>query len=121
MAWEDQGRQDYGWFGNGTSAKDKQTGASGDGGAPGGLADRIQAVIHGAAAALPRQLRYHPAARLDAKTLDRLTSVDDRPGPRRRDGYGKLRGALLRPRGRRSDCREIVGFRDAGRPGAKPC
>jgi hypothetical protein len=75
MTWEDQGRQDHGWFGNGTSAKDKETGASAGGGASGGLADRVQAVIYGAAAALPRELRNHPAARLDAKTLDRMTTL----------------------------------------------
>jgi hypothetical protein len=73
MGWEDRGRQEHGWFGNGTTAEDKQIGAAGAGGAPGGLVDRVQVVVPGAAAALPRELRYHSVARPDAKTLDQLT------------------------------------------------
>ena len=40
-----------------------------------GLGNRIQAVIHGAVGALPRELRNHPAARLNTTTLDRLTTT----------------------------------------------
>jgi hypothetical protein len=75
MGWEEQGRQEHGWFGNGTSAQDKQAATTGDGGVPGRLTERVQAVILGAVAALPRESRYRAAARLDVKTLDRLTNA----------------------------------------------
>jgi hypothetical protein len=42
---------------------------------PGRLTERVQAVILGAVAALPRESRYRAAARLDAKALERLTTA----------------------------------------------
>ncbi len=58
MSWEDQGRQEHGWFGSGTAPKtDQQAGSSGAGlFGPGGLDQRIHAVIYGAAGALPLRL-----------------------------------------------------------------
>jgi hypothetical protein len=97
MGRQDQGRQEHGWFGTGTSTKQDPVGASRGDAVPRGLANRIQAVIHGAVGALPRELRNHQAAHPSATTLDRLTH-DDRLGSGCRDGFGTLRGAVFRPR-----------------------
>jgi hypothetical protein len=50
MGWRDQGRQEHGWFGDGTSAADKTSDAStrDDLFQPGALSQRMDAVIHGA-------------------------------------------------------------------------
>jgi hypothetical protein len=67
MSWEDQGRQEHGWFGDG-KAPEKPEDASGGGGmfGAGGLAQRIQAVAYGAVGALPQALRARVAAQYDA-------------------------------------------------------
>jgi hypothetical protein len=75
MSWEDQGRQQYGWFGHGT-APTKPGGASDtDLFGPDGRAQRIRAVAYGAVAALPPAMRSQAAAQNDSGGLDRLTSV----------------------------------------------
>lgn len=72
MPWEDQGRQEHGWFGDGTSAVGTipATSTGGDLFQPGARTQRIQAVIHGATGALPAALRNHPAARPNAAAVD---------------------------------------------------
>jgi hypothetical protein len=75
VGWEDQGRQEHGWFGHGT-APAKANDASGEGMfGPDGLAQRILAVAHGAVGALPQALRARAAAQYDAGNLGRLTEV----------------------------------------------
>ena len=78
MSWEDQGRQEHGWFGSGTTAKiDKEAGGSADSGlfGAGGLDQRIQAVIFGAVGAFPASARKHAAAQPSAAALERLTGL----------------------------------------------
>jgi hypothetical protein len=69
VSWEDQGRQDLGWFGDGTSAADTALFA------PPAVAARVQVVIHGSVGALPASSRKHPAAQPTAAERDRLTSL----------------------------------------------
>ena len=75
MSWEDQGRQYHMWFGHGT-APVKAKDASDDGiFGRNGLAQRIQAVAHGAVGALPQALRARAAAQYDAGNLERLSAA----------------------------------------------
>jgi hypothetical protein len=76
MSWEDQGRQEHGWFGNGTAPK-KFAVAAGAREIFGRneLAQRIRAVAYGALGALPRALRARLAAQYDAGSLARFTEV----------------------------------------------
>jgi hypothetical protein len=76
MSWEDQGRQEHGWFGNGT-APEKFADAAGTSEffGPNGLAQRIRAVAYGVLGALPQALRARLAAQYDAGNLARLTEV----------------------------------------------
>jgi hypothetical protein len=77
MTSQDQGRREHGWFGNGTSAADKQTGGSNDAAlfAPKSVAARMTSVIHGSTGALPSRLRGHPAARPNAAAVDRMSGL----------------------------------------------
>ena len=77
MSWEDQGRQEHGWFGSGTApTTDNESGSSAAGlFRPGQLDQRIQAVIYGAAGALPASARKHAAAPPNAAALERLTGL----------------------------------------------
>lgn len=75
MSWEDQGRQYHMWFGHGTApVKAKDTSDDGIFGLN-GLAQRIQAVAHGAVGALPQALRARAAAQYDAGNLERLSEA----------------------------------------------
>jgi hypothetical protein len=76
VAWQDQGRQEHGWFGHGTAAQGDVDDATNDSlfGA-GGLEARIQAVAYGAVAALPSALREAAAMQFKATSLPRLTEV----------------------------------------------
>jgi hypothetical protein len=68
MAWEDQGRQEHGYFGDGKGPEKPK-----DGGmfAPNAVTDRMTAVIHASVAALPNKSRGFSAAQLnDARTKD---------------------------------------------------
>ena len=58
MGWEDQGRQEHGWFGSGT-IPDGPADNSGDASGIGeqGLNQRPDAVIYGSVAAMPSGLR----------------------------------------------------------------
>jgi hypothetical protein len=75
VSWEDQGRQEHGWFGDG-KGPDRPKDASGSRGVfdLGGV-QRIQAVAHGAIGALPQALRARAAAQYDAGNLARLTEA----------------------------------------------
>ncbi len=77
MSWEDQGRQEHGWLGDGTSDKAKDSGGTNDAAlfAPGFIAARMEAAIHGSVGALPPKSRTHPAARPNAAAVDRLTGL----------------------------------------------
>jgi hypothetical protein len=76
VAWQDQGRQEHGWFGHGTAPQDYVDDATNDSlfGA-GGLEARIQAVAYGAVAALPSALREQAATLFDATHLAQLTET----------------------------------------------
>jgi len=75
VSWEDQGRQYHMWFGHGT-APVKAKDASDDGiFGRNGLAQRIQAVAHGAVGALPQAVRARAAAQYDAGNLERLSEA----------------------------------------------
>ena len=77
MSWQDQGRQEHGWFGHGIGTLDKQAAAPDSGPlfAPAAVAARMRAVVFGAVAALPASARGHSAARPDAAALDLLTGL----------------------------------------------
>jgi hypothetical protein len=76
VSWEDQGRQQHGWFGSGTAPQQfEDTSDPGAMFGPGGLAARIQAVGRGAIGALPAKLRAPAAAQQDAGNLARLTEA----------------------------------------------
>lgn len=70
MIWEDQGRQEHGWFGHGTAGNDR-AGRFG----PDGLDQRLRAMGHTAIAAIPRKLRYHHAASYEGVALDQLVTT----------------------------------------------
>jgi len=75
VSWQDQGRQEHGWFGDGKTPENVK-GASGRGaGGSDGLAKRIQDVVYGAVAALPPALRRRAAAQLDGGGLSRLSEA----------------------------------------------
>ena len=78
MSWEDQGRQEHGWFGHGTAPpklKPDESGRS-DRFGPDGLDQRIRAMGHTAITAIPRTLRHHPATRYDEDpALDQLATT----------------------------------------------
>ncbi len=63
MSWQDQGRQEHGWFGNGTSA---------GGGAPDDLVERVGVIAHSVIEHLPRAGRGRAAAAFDDRALSRL-------------------------------------------------
>jgi hypothetical protein len=75
MSWEDQGRQEHGWFGHGTAPAASKDATDKNTFGPDGLAQRIQAVAYGALAALPPALRARAAAQYDAGNLARLTKA----------------------------------------------
>ena len=75
--WQYQGRQEHGWFGDGT-APDSGKKQPPDKPSPAALAQRIHDVGHTLVAGLPASKRYHPAAKLgldDHARLDRLLSA----------------------------------------------
>lgn len=76
MAWQDQGRQEHGWFGH-DRAGQKADGAAAQGGLFGrdGLDQRIEAIAYGAIASLPSSLRRRAEAESDAGTRSKLTEV----------------------------------------------
>src|SRR6185437_14241818 len=73
MSWEDQGRQEHGWFGHGT-APTKANGTA-DPPAAGELSNRIQAVAYGAIGALPSGVRAHAERQYKAGALADLTDA----------------------------------------------
>lgn len=75
MGWEDQGRQDHGWFGHGTGPGGEPA-ASGKGlFDPGHLGDRAAAAVHGSLAALPRVLRAQGGTVPGAGPAERLPGL----------------------------------------------
>jgi hypothetical protein len=70
MGWEEQGRQDNGWFGEGTGATKRDPLFRAD-----RRDQRIQAVIHGAVGALPASLPHHPAAQPNTAAVGQLTTL----------------------------------------------
>jgi hypothetical protein len=76
MSWEDQGRQQHGWFGSGTSPNGPTEDSSdASGSVAQDLGQRLDAIIYGAVAAMPSGLRGQAAARLDAVTRGRLNAL----------------------------------------------
>jgi hypothetical protein len=75
MSWEDQGRQEHGWFGSGKGPEKPRNASSVGMFGPGELAQRIQAVAYGSIGALPQGLRAHASAQHDAGNLARLTDA----------------------------------------------
>lgn len=74
QSWQEQGRQEHGWFGHGTSAR--QTALPSGGGlfGPGQGGERAAAVSYGALAALPRSARSQ-AGSLGSGTTQRLQTL----------------------------------------------
>ena len=72
MSWEDQGRQQHGWFGSGKGEATNNDGAASDGQS---LNQRMDAVVSGAIAALPRALRSSMELRLDTATRAQLSTL----------------------------------------------
>src|SRR6266702_4580857 len=77
MSWQDQGRQEHGWFGSGTSTAEKPAGGSPDAAlfAPTAVAARMKSVIHGSVGALPSGSRGHRAPRPSAAAVDQLSGL----------------------------------------------
>ena len=75
MGWQDQGRKEHGWFGDGTAPQAAKDASAGGGDGPDGLARRIQGVVHAAVAALPTALRRRAEAQLDGGGLSRLSEA----------------------------------------------
>lgn len=69
MSWQDQGRQQHGWFGSGTSSNGEESPSDAS------LDQRLDAVIYGSVAAMPPALRGEAGARLDSKTHARLNGL----------------------------------------------
>lgn len=67
MSWEDQGQQEHGYFGHGTSGKTKADG--------GNLQDRIAWVAHGALMHIPRKDWHASAATFDVQRVSRLQTA----------------------------------------------
>jgi len=79
MSWEDQGRQEHGYFGHGTAPPKtgESEGAGGDRFArtSAALDARIRGLGNGAIAGLPARLRYHYAALFPEPVLAQLTEA----------------------------------------------
>ena len=71
MSWEDQGRQEHGWFGHGT-APPKLGDDPGERSVMAGLDARIRTLGHCAIADIPRKLRYHHAASFPEPVMEQL-------------------------------------------------
>ena len=70
MSWDDQGRQEHGWFGFGKGPeRPKNASNSGDVLGVGGIAQRIRAVAHGVIGSLPQALRARAEAQYDRAIL----------------------------------------------------
>ncbi len=74
MGWEDQGRQDHGWFGHGTGPGEAGAAAD-DGFGPGQLARRAMAARQGAVAALPGRLRRSAGVASEPASMRRLQGL----------------------------------------------
>ncbi len=72
MSWEDQGRQQHGWFGSGKGEATNNDSAASDGQS---LSQRVDAVIAASIAALPRALRAPMELRLDTATRANLNTL----------------------------------------------
>ena len=74
MSWENQGRQEHGWFGHGTAPLSDHPPLGGTGGmfTPGSLPARIDAVAHGALPHLPRADWLRGAASFNQERLAQL-------------------------------------------------
>ncbi len=74
MSWQDQGRQEHGWFGHGTAPRQPDEVNARDEVA-GSLDQRLLALAHGAIGALPPALRRQAEAQYRGATLSRLTET----------------------------------------------
>lgn len=72
LSWQDQGRQEHGWFGSGTAAAHADEARLLG---PEGLGGRIEAAGRGAIVSLPRALRAQGERQLDARSLSRLSEA----------------------------------------------
>ena len=77
MSWEDQGRQEHGWFRHGTAPPKLDDKDAGDRFArtPETLDQRIRGLGHGAIAAMPRRLRYHHAVHFPGPVMEQLVGA----------------------------------------------
>jgi hypothetical protein len=74
MAWEDQGRQEHGWFGHGAMAQQSGGRESNDA-VPASHGQRILGAAYGAIASLPPAQQRQAEAHYHAGTLGRLTEA----------------------------------------------
>lgn len=77
MSWEDQGRQDHGWFGHGTAPAggEPPKGGAGTMFDPANVAARIEAMGRSAVAHMPRADRHRDNATFDNARLERLRTA----------------------------------------------
>ena len=75
MSWEDQGRQEHGWFGSGKGPERLPDASGGGMFGLGGRAERIQAFAYGTIGALPHALRARATAQYASGNLARLTEA----------------------------------------------
>lgn len=72
MAWQDQGRQEHGWFGDGKGGRE---GGGDTLFGPDGRDPRIDAVAYGAIGHVPKSSRTHAAVAIDNRALGRMRTV----------------------------------------------
>ena len=76
MSWEDQGRQQHGWFGSGKGTNGPSGQGSDDAATTSQtLKQRQTSVVYAAVAAMPRDLRVRAATLLNPGTSERLTAL----------------------------------------------
>lgn len=69
MSWEDQGRQEHGWFGNGTAPVNPKDGASGKTSTNTSRGDFATALAYGAIASMPAAQRARAEAAFQGRSL----------------------------------------------------
>ena len=77
MSWQEQGRQEHGWFGHGASSLQQNDTTDGDASlfGFGGFNKRMSAVAYGAIASLPPALRAQAARQLNTHIVTQLIEV----------------------------------------------
>jgi hypothetical protein len=76
LGWQDQGRQEHGWFGNGTASARLRRQAGDDLlFESDGHAKRATSIVRGSVAAVPRSMRMKVAVRFDPAVVERTGAL----------------------------------------------